>query len=194
MATNMLRNVSSTLRVIFNRFNATVGDIIEKNMIRLEPAIAVPGMRCLEPESSCRQGDEGDARTGSSLRELFDGFLWAVPKHRRSIQRNRTRRRAVEKRVQYNESLVPCEVCGNLRQVGYVCGHCLVQIREETKQIQDTMFEELNNEGIIPDRENLVLYEGETPGELDANKRPVEIKRKRPLWFSRDLVDDGTRW
>lgn len=83
-----------------------------------EPALTIPALRGTESQNERR-----DLRNSpNSIKEMFDGFLWAVPKHRRSIERNRGRRRATDKRVSYNESLVPCETCGNLRQFGYLCG------------------------------------------------------------------------
>lgn len=35
-----------------------------------------------------------------------------------------------------------------------------------------------------PAVETVVLYEGETPSQLDKDKRIVERARKRPAWFS----------
>lgn len=57
------------------------------------------------------------------------------------------------------------------------------------------MFGELDKEGVLPDKENVVLYKGETLSEADRrDKHPVEIKKKRPAWFSKDLVRDWRKW
>ena len=78
----------------------------------------------------------------------------------------------------------------------YLClsRHCLLRVREETKEIQDKMFVELDQVGVLPDKENVILYEGETLPETDTDKRPVEIKKKRPFWFSKDLTGPSSKW
>ena len=103
--------------------NKNLHDLIDMIVLNLalflhcytEPALAIPALNHgIEPQ--------GHKTNQSSLKELFDGFLWAVPKHRRSKERNRMRRRSWEKRISFNTTLVPCEACGNLRQTGYLCG------------------------------------------------------------------------
>ncbi|XP_041458213.1 39S ribosomal protein L32, mitochondrial-like [Lytechinus variegatus] len=191
ISTGMLRHVNISIQNFLKRFNAGVAKLFSKDGLVFEPVLAIPALRGLESQNEGR-----DPRNDpNSIQELFDGFLWAVPKHRRSIQRNRGRRRALDKRVSYNTSLVPCETCGNLRQFGYLCGHCLVKIREETKQIQEEMFGELDKDGVLPDKENVVIYEGETLSEDDVrDKHPIELRKKRPAWFSKDLIQDWKKW
>lgn len=47
---------------------------------------------------------------------------------------------------------------------------------------------EENNKDKIQDKENVILYEGETPDEDDGDRNFVEMKKKRPSWFQRDLL------
>lgn len=121
----------------------------------------------------------------------WDGLLWAVPKHRRTNQVNMTRRRAKEKLYKRTTDLVACEKCGNPRRIGFLCSHCLKHIREETHKIKDALFaswKENNSGEVIQGKENVILYEGEEAREQDKNKNIVEMNRKRPSWFQKDLL------
>lgn len=63
--------------------------------------------------------------TKFSLKDLIgDGMLWAVPKHRRTIER-RLKRKFVEnnpERPHLNTRLQVCSQCGNHKEVGILCG------------------------------------------------------------------------
>ncbi|XP_033625442.1 39S ribosomal protein L32, mitochondrial-like [Asterias rubens] len=148
----------------------------------LAPAFALQGTSLIDDQSHHNQG---------SLSSIFDGFLWAVPKHRRSIQRNRKRRRAVEKLEEYipEWKFVMCEVCGHSKMRGFICGHCLIRIRQESAEIRKELFETQEENNIIPERESIVLYEDEALRPEDQGKEVVEMKKKRPFWFSRSLTE-----
>ncbi|XP_033116952.1 39S ribosomal protein L32, mitochondrial-like [Anneissia japonica] len=126
---------------------------------------------------------------------IFDGIFWAVPKKRRSIQRNRTRRRAIEKRVVAVTDIIPCSECGHPKRKEYLCSHCLIRIREETSEIQKQMFKESEESGDLPDKKIVVLYEGEGEEETDKGEavRVVEMKKRRPSWFPKGLLSASGR-
>lgn len=51
----------------------------------------------------------------------WTGMLWAVPKHRRTLQVRKTRRRAQERLFKRTDDLVACETCGHHRRIGFLC-------------------------------------------------------------------------
>lgn len=65
-------------------------------------------------------------RTESSLGVLEEiinnGFLWAAPKKRRSLERRMTRRMGFGKLLLPKKNLVVCDDCGHFHQVHTVCG------------------------------------------------------------------------
>eukprot|EP00795_Rhopilema_esculentum_P014526 gene14526-5589_t len=62
------------------------------------------------------------------------GILLAVPKKRVSHRRKRIRNHS--KFPKNRTDIETCVVCGNEKLQGYLCGHCLENIREETAQVQ----------------------------------------------------------
>ncbi|XP_022088465.1 39S ribosomal protein L32, mitochondrial-like [Acanthaster planci] len=148
----------------------------------LGPALAIQGPALIQDRA---------ADSGGDLASIFDGLLWAVPKHRRSIQRNRTRRRDTQKLIKHipQERFTTCEVCGHTRMIGFLCGHCLIRIRQETREIRDRLMGQLDETQMLPEKESVVVYEGETARPEDKEKLIVEMKKKRPPWFSRALLE-----
>lgn len=116
---------------------------------------------------------------------LFDGFLWmAAPKKRRTIEVNRTRRRAESKLLKVKNNIEPCPECGHLKQKHVLCGFCYAKVCKETSLIRQQIKAVEGGPLRAPAVETVVLYEGETPSEQDKDKRIVERARKRPAWFS----------
>ncbi|KPP70448.1 mitochondrial ribosomal protein L32-like, partial [Scleropages formosus] len=141
------------------------------------PALAVQGPNLLEQP----QRENGECKENS----LLDSIFWmAAPKKRRTIEVNRCRRRNENKLIPIKNNIVPCPECGHLKQKHILCGFCYEKVRRETAlirgQIQAMEGGPLKN----PAMETVVLYENEKPGDADKGKRIVEVKRKRPSWFS----------
>jgi len=85
-------------------------------------------------------------------------------------------------------NLIPCQNCGNWRQLHAICDHCYSKVRKETEEIKERLLKKYK--GTTPDQESLVVYEGEKeiqPKEYWKGKRIVEMEKKRPQWFSSDL-------
>ncbi|KAL4616983.1 39S ribosomal protein L32, mitochondrial [Arapaima gigas] len=141
------------------------------------PALALQGPNLLEElQHENEQCEE---------KSLLDSIFWmAAPKKRRTIEVNRCRRRNEKKLIPVKNNIVPCPECGNLKQKHILCGFCYEKVRRETAlirgQIQAMEGGPLKN----PAMETVVLYENEKPREADKGKRIVEVKRKRPSWFS----------
>lgn len=128
------------------------------------------------------------------LDEIFDSLLWAVPKRRVSVFVRRRRRMGVENYThgsfqRRKENIVTCHVCGNFMEPGFLCEHCYQENCKETKLIQEAMIKEYGfkpiEEAVLP------LYEGE-----EQKPRPgfkfVPIEKKRPQWFSPNLISRPT--
>lgn len=114
-----------------------------------------------------------------------DGFLWmAVPKKRRTIEVNRTRRRADSKLLEVKNNIEPCPECGHLKQKHVLCGFCYTKVCKETAAIRAQIKAMEGGPLNAPTVETRVLYEGETSTPQDQDRRIVERPRKRPAWFS----------
>lgn len=65
---------------------------------------------------------------------------------------------------------------------------------DETREMQETIEAELKLEPV--EKEVVVLYEGEKnekPDEFWEGKRIVEMKKPRPSWFSKNLLQQTTQ-
>lgn len=148
----------------------------------LGPALAVNGpcvLPQLQPQSHNDQDDQ------SAKPSFLDNIFWmAVPKKRRTIEINRTRRRDERKLIQVKTNIEPCPECGHPKQKHILCGFCYEKVRKETSlirgQIKAMEGRPLND----PTRETVILYSGEVPSQQDKDKRVVERSRKRPSWFN----------
>ncbi|XP_028179442.1 large ribosomal subunit protein bL32m [Ostrinia nubilalis] len=135
-----------------------------------------------------------------SLQDIIgDGFLMAVPKFRRTIEKRLKRKfgspQYVLKILQPKTNILVCKECGHHYESGRLCGHCYKKIESETKEIQEKIVEKLSNSPI--DKEVIVLYEGENvpdqPKEFWKGKRIIEMKKERPHWFSKNLLQKSTQ-
>ncbi|XP_040020591.1 large ribosomal subunit protein bL32m [Gasterosteus aculeatus] len=145
---------------------------------QLAPSLAVNGPRLL-PQVDREDGQEEQSPG------LTDGILWmAVPKKRRTIEINRTRRRDENNLLKVKNNIEPCTECGHLKQKHIMCGFCYAKVCKETALIRQQITAMEGGPLRAPAVETVVVYEGETPSELDKDKRIVERARKRPAWFS----------
>ncbi|XP_050087235.1 39S ribosomal protein L32, mitochondrial-like [Anopheles aquasalis] len=129
---------------------------------------------------------------------LGDGILWAVPKHRRTVEKRHKRKYGSPeyklKILTPKSHLRSCATCGSDHEVGVLCPTCYRQVRTETEQMQEKIQQELQLDPV--DREVVVLYaseKDEQPGEFWQGKRIVEMEKPRPLWFSRNMLQKATQ-
>ncbi|CAK1546147.1 unnamed protein product [Leptosia nina] len=135
-----------------------------------------------------------------SIKDIVgDGFLLAVPKFRRTVEK-RWKRKFGSPEYQW-KMLVPrtnikvCHECGHYHERGRLCGNCYKKVEAETKEIQDKIVEKLANKPI--ENEVIVLYDGENlpdqPKEFWQGKRIIEMKKERPQFFSKNLLQKTTQ-
>ncbi|XP_071326850.1 large ribosomal subunit protein bL32m [Trachinotus anak] len=153
----------------------------------LAPALAVSGPS-LPPQLQPQVDEEQELEEQQSPEQTpgpLDSILWmAVPKKRRTIEVNRTRRRADSKLLKVKTNIEPCPECGHLKQKHILCGFCYAKVCRETSLIRQQIQAMEGGPLKAPTVETVVLYEGETPSQQDKDKRIVERPRKRPAWFS----------
>lgn len=137
--------------------------------------------------------------TSISLKDIIgDGFLWAVPRNRRTIEKRLKRKFGhpdyIWKLYKPRTNLQICRTCGHDHEIGILCKHCYDKIQEETKLMQGEIQKELEINPI--EKEVVVLYDGEKqqqPSEFWEGKRIVEINKQRPSWFSKNLLQKTTQ-
>ncbi|XP_059046090.1 large ribosomal subunit protein bL32m isoform X2 [Achroia grisella] len=88
-----------------------------------------------------------------------------------------------------------CSECGHHHENGRLCGNCYKKVEIETNEIKERIQEKLANTAI--DKDVVVLYEGEKvpdqPNEFWKGKRIIEMKKERPQWFSKNLLQKSTQ-
>ncbi|XP_052749223.1 39S ribosomal protein L32, mitochondrial isoform X2 [Galleria mellonella] len=88
-----------------------------------------------------------------------------------------------------------CSECGHHHESGRLCGNCYKKVEMETNEIKEKIQEKLAKTPI--DKDVIVLYEGENlpdqPNEFWKGKRIIEMKKERPQWFSRNLLQKSTQ-
>ncbi|TDG40234.1 hypothetical protein AWZ03_013345 [Drosophila navojoa] len=134
-----------------------------------------------------------------SLKDLIgDGMLWAVPKHRRSVEKRLNRKfgypEYVWKPLKEKRNLRSCQHCGHDHELGLLCPHCYDKVRQETQLMQDKIQAQLGLEPV--EQEVIILYEGETADQTTdaaSGKRIVEMKKPRPMWFTKNLLQKSTQ-
>uniref|UniRef100_A0A1B6FZ43 Large ribosomal subunit protein bL32m n=1 Tax=Cuerna arida TaxID=1464854 RepID=A0A1B6FZ43_9HEMI len=173
---------------------------IVKSLIRFEKIVLSLEKRhppdtfyalCIENSAPVRQSP-----AVSSL--LEDWCLWAVPKHRRTVEKRQQRKFGwpthVWKPLVPKKNLMTCQCCGDHHVSGHLCPTCYSKNRKETEQIQAAIATRL---GLQPvDTDVVVLYQGEKEGiaeEFLQGKRIIEMKKERPAWFSRNLYERTTQ-
>ncbi|XP_065157923.1 large ribosomal subunit protein bL32m [Atheta coriaria] len=171
---------------------------------RLELHIANALARQFPPEAyalNVLHLDDTPTKQGKSfsLKDILnDAFLYAVPKHRRSLEKRQKRRFGLPeynwKMLSPKTNIRTCNVCGDDHEAGKLCPTCYSKVIEETKRMQDKIQAELKLEPV--EKEVVVLYEGEKddkPAEFWKGKRIVEMETTRPAWFSKNLTEKTTQ-
>ncbi|XP_030376133.1 39S ribosomal protein L32, mitochondrial [Scaptodrosophila lebanonensis] len=142
--------------------------------------------------------DVGSTQNFNLKQLLGNGVLWAVPKHRRTVEKRLNRKfgypEYVWKPLKVKTHLRTCNQCGHDYEVGVLCPHCYDKVRQETQLMQDKIQEHLGLEPV--EQEVIVLYDGEKTAEAsDAlkGKRIVEMQKQRPMWFTKNLLQKSTQ-
>ncbi|CAH0605403.1 unnamed protein product [Chrysodeixis includens] len=135
-----------------------------------------------------------------SIKDIVgDGMLWAVPKFRRTNERKLKRKfgspEYVLKILLPKNNIKVCQDCGHHHEKGCLCEHCYSKVKKETKEIQGEIQKKLDLKPI--ENDVVVLYEGEQlpdePKEFWNGKRIIEMKKERPQWFSKNLLQRTTQ-
>ncbi|CAH2071178.1 unnamed protein product, partial [Iphiclides podalirius] len=141
-----------------------------------------------------------NSRNPFSIKDIIgDGLLLAVPKFRRTIEKRLKRKfgspEYVWKMLVPKNNIKVCNDCGHYHERGRLCANCYKRVENETKEIQAKIQEKLGNNPI--EQDVIVLYEGEnvtkTPNEFWEGKRIIEMKKERPQWFSKNLLQKSTQ-
>ncbi|PNF34096.1 39S ribosomal protein L32, mitochondrial [Cryptotermes secundus] len=170
-----------------------VGRILKQ----IENIFALAFGRQFPPQSLCVVAVPTNATNKTSLDVLDNGFLWAVPRSRRSVEKRLSRKfgypEYVYKLLLPKRNLLVCNTCGHHYEANHLCPHCYAKVRTETEAMQSTIQKEL---GLNPvEQEVVVIYEGEKveqPAEFWKGKRVIEMKKERPSWFSKNLLEKST--
>ncbi|GAB6032374.1 hypothetical protein CHUAL_011016 [Chamberlinius hualienensis] len=140
------------------------------------------------PSATESTPSQNESNSQSILESIIDnGFLWAVPNHRRTIEKRLCRKNAKEKHLKFKKNLTMCNVCGHYHVAHTFCGNCYSKVREETQAIQKSMVDTWQFDPV--DKDVVVLYanDDKNPKEFWKGKRIVEVDRERPLWFHKNL-------
>jgi large subunit ribosomal protein L32 len=171
-------------------------DLALKNLLRWPPG-SLFSMRGLEP-SFAGMLPEGMGEV-EPLEEdkKSEGFVWGVPKKRRSVERRWCRKIGAQglhmKIFKPKTNLLICDTCGHHYEAKHLCRNCYDRVQAETESIRKTVESQL---GDSPENRSIVvLYENER-GKVDEsvieNKILVELPKPRPAWFSRNLLEKST--
>ncbi|XP_043482101.1 39S ribosomal protein L32, mitochondrial [Leptopilina heterotoma] len=181
---------------IINRFNTALQKF--NHFVELIFRGGYPPQLCaIEFNHHVRNQESSAERKSFSLKEILDnGFLWAVPKHRRSIERRMMRRYGFPeycwKLLEPKNNLIMCPNCGYVHEIGILCVHCYEKIKKETKEMSNAIQNDLKLEPV--DREVIVLYENDNKSkDFWKNQRIVELPKKRPEWFHQNLLQPTTQ-
>ncbi|KAF0773306.1 39S ribosomal protein L32, mitochondrial [Aphis craccivora] len=135
----------------------------------------------------------------TTIERLFgDSIFWAVPKHRRTIEKRLKRKFGCiddfYKMLLPRTDLFTCNQCGHSYQRRHLCPNCYKRVKDETTELQEVIEKELGLEPI--EQEVVVLYKGERTKqpveEFWKGKRIIELKREKPSWFCRNLLQRTT--
>nr|CAG4648996.1 EOG090X0IGM [Polyphemus pediculus] len=134
-----------------------------------------------------------DSKKPFDIKNIFDGYLLAVPTNRRSAEKRMMRKFGSEKwnnkLILPRTDLLPCNTCGHYHEKGRLCSNCYERIKTETAAMQAEMIKEL---GLKPvEKEVVIVYKGEKQQHTDEffeGKKIVEMQKPRPKWFSQNLL------
>lgn len=178
----MARNIFLRISNFINELEYSFGQMLQASFPR--PAFAITGTQIGETRCPPKYSPQDI---------MGDGILWAVPKHRRSIEKRLKRKYGDPvfswKPLKLKTHLRSCDNCGHDHEVGVLCPNCYARIRSETQLMQDKIQEKLQLNPI--EDEVIVLYDGEKPEQVTDTvngKRIVEMEKPRPHWFSKNLI------
>jgi len=146
----------------------------------------------LAPEPQLQQwGNDSDSDPKS------EGFLWGVPKRRRSIEvrwsRNMGAKNWVWKMLVPKTNLRICDTCGHHYEAKHLCRNCYEKIKTESELIREAIETKL---GPTPEDKSVVVLYAQEKEKIDANatlnKLVVEVEKPRPTWFSSNLLQKTT--
>ncbi|KAF7401702.1 hypothetical protein HZH68_007522 [Vespula germanica] len=185
MAVSMVRRLTSAFRKIEQALNIIFN--------RKFPPEALYAIDCNGLNLPCNVNNRGRF----SLKDIIgDGFLWGVPTVRRTIEKRMSRRFGNPK---YNwkppvpkTNLLMCPNCGSHHEAGLLCGYCYEKVKIETKEMQDVIQQKLGLSAVEEDV--IVIYEGENnkTEEFWKNQKVIEMPKKRPEWFHKNLLEPST--
>ncbi|XP_045460821.1 39S ribosomal protein L32, mitochondrial [Harmonia axyridis] len=175
---------------------------LSNSILKLEQTLnLILGFNRLPPPAYCLASIETNRvqpKEPFSLESLIgNGFLWAVPKHRRTIEKRLKMKygspKYVMKILQPKTNIRICNACGDHHEIGILCPTCYKRIMNETKDMKEAIQEKLGLQPI--EKEVVVLYENEKStleGEYEGQPI-VEMKKPRPSWFSKNLLQQTTQ-
>ncbi|XP_018007930.1 39S ribosomal protein L32, mitochondrial-like [Hyalella azteca] len=119
---------------------------------------------------------------------LLDGFLWAVPKKRRSREKRLTRKHSANKQLCVKKLLM-CTNCGGPHEPGRLCPICYALVKDTTASLYERVKDKF---GLSPiEKEILAVYKGETPPR-ETDRVIIEVPKPRPSFFTRNLRTPST--
>ncbi|XP_066581666.1 large ribosomal subunit protein bL32m [Prorops nasuta] len=191
MALNMIHRLSNA----FKNFERMVEIILGRGF----PPEALCAVDC---SNVLGQSSMVQKKNSWSLKEIMDnGILWAVPKSRRTLEKRMKRRYGDLEKWPHSykfpvakTNILSCVHCGHDYEYGTLCGHCYERVKMETKEMQDAIQKELGLEPV--EQDVVVLYEDDIVDrekEFWKNQRVVELKKKRPEWFHKNLLQTSTQ-
>jgi large subunit ribosomal protein L32 len=135
---------------------------------------------------------------------IGDGFLFAVPIFRRTLEVRKTRKIGIDyfgdgkqlKILQKKNQIMVCDNCGHFHIRNHLCANCYSKVRQESRDIWAKISEKLNLVNNVDDKSIVVLYEGEKQKESEEfwnGQRVVEMEKPRPSFFSKNLLQKTTQ-
>ncbi|XP_050420000.1 39S ribosomal protein L32, mitochondrial [Adelges cooleyi] len=179
-----------SLRKVGNRLSANFDAVCNVFFGQMPPP-AISFVSLTEvPKATCRKWFD--------VNEMFkDSILWAVPKHRRTIEKRLKRKfgciHDFYKMLMPRTDLLTCNHCGHNYQRRHLCPNCYKKVKDETTHMQEAIEKELGLEPV--QQEVIVLYKGERTKQAEEfwkGKRIIELKREKPSWFSKNLLQRTT--
>ncbi|KAG5671113.1 hypothetical protein PVAND_001327 [Polypedilum vanderplanki] len=190
-----MNRVINEISIVLRQFEQLIPVIFGRHPFPPEPlAVLATQSNAFDTQNNLKQS--------FSLKDLIgDGFLFAVPVFRRTLEVRKTRKIGIPYRggpeglktlrVKYNIKV--CDTCGHYYEKVCLCPNCYQRVREETKEIQDKIMQKLKIDPV--EKDVIVLYDGEKKqdSEFWNGRRIIEMEKPRPQWFSKNLMQKSTQ-
>ncbi|KAK0093187.1 hypothetical protein PV326_014122 [Microctonus aethiopoides] len=188
----MARNLINRVNHVLNQIEQIIGSIFGGNFPPAVQCAVTCGHHDYVPKISQK------SNASISLKDIIgDGFMWAVPKTRRSVEVRLSRKFGFPekhwKMLVPKKNLLMCPSCGHDHEAGLLCNHCYTRVKVETEEMQKVIVDTLSLKPV--EKEVVVLYEGETQSNLKdywKGQRIIELPKKRPAWFHSNLLQPTT--